>query len=319
MNYFKHSSAIVESDNIGKGTSIGPNSYLHSDVVVGKEALICENVVIEDNVAIGDRVTIKGGVIISEKITVEDDVFIGPNVVFAVGTYSGDEKSGVELSQTRVQKRASIGANATIYSGIVIGKKSMVRPGSVVTHSVPPNAIVSGNPARIEGYVSTPTREVTILNELVPGNKAVQDVGISGVKIYKMPVIEDLRGNLTFYQYGDQLPFIPKRYFIVYDVPTSKVRGEHAHKKLEQILVCIKGSCSVVVDDGNKRLEIPLDNPGVGLYVPPMVWAIQYKYTGDAILMVLASQVYDPDDYIRDYDEFILELEKQSDFKRIER
>jgi dTDP-4-dehydrorhamnose 3,5-epimerase-like enzyme len=101
------------------------------------------------------------------------------------------------------------------------------------------------------------------------------------------------------------LPFEPKRYFIVFDVKSKEVRGEHAHRRLHQFLVCVKGSCSVVVDDGKNREEYQLDQPNLGIYLPPMVWAIQYKYTADAILLVLASDIYDPMDYIRDYDEFI--------------
>jgi dTDP-4-dehydrorhamnose 3,5-epimerase-like enzyme len=91
----------------------------------------------------------------------------------------------------------------------------------------------------------------------------------------------------------------------VYDVPGKDVRGEHAHRECTQFLVCVRGSVSVVVDDGRASEEIVLNGPDTGLLVPPMVWAVQYRYTPDAMLLVLASHEYDPDDYIRDYDQFL--------------
>jgi UDP-2-acetamido-3-amino-2,3-dideoxy-glucuronate N-acetyltransferase len=82
------------------------------------------------------------------------------------------------------------------------------------------------------------------------------------------------------------------------------VRGEHAHRTLHQFLVCLKGECALVVDDGTRREELLLDSPAIGVHVEPLVWGIQYRFSSDALLLVLASDVYDPQDYIRDYDEF---------------
>jgi dTDP-4-dehydrorhamnose 3,5-epimerase-like enzyme len=96
-----------------------------------------------------------------------------------------------------------------------------------------------------------------------------------------------------------------RRYFIVFDVPSEDVRGEHAHRRCRQFLVCLRGRCRVVVDDGDKRAEIVLDRPNLGLYLPPMIWGIQYQHTSDALLLVFASEYYDPADYIRDYGEFL--------------
>jgi hypothetical protein len=95
------------------------------------------------------------------------------------------------------------------------------------------------------------------------------------------------------------------RFFVVFDVPTEDVRGEHAHLSCEQFLVCTSGSVAVVVDDGNSRHETILTSPDVGLYLPPLIWAVQYKYSSDASLLVFASQPYDADDYVRDYEEFL--------------
>lgn len=125
------------------------------------------------------------------------------------------------------------------------------------------------------------------------------------VRLLRFPLIAEPRGSLSYGQYDEQLPFIPKRYFIVFDVPAGEVRGHHAHRNVSQALVCVKGSCVVAVDDGRNRDEIVLDRPDAGVYIPPLVWATQQKFSGDAVLLVLSSEGYDPNEYIRDYDEFI--------------
>ena len=129
--------------------------------------------------------------------------------------------------------------------------------------------------------------------------------GTTGATIYDLPLIRDVRGSLSFAEYGRLLPFVPKRYFVVFDVPSRDTRGEHAHRTLHQFLVCVKGSCSVVVDDGEHKEEIRLDSPTRGIHVPPMVWCTQHNYSPDAVLLVLASDAYDADDYIRDYGVFL--------------
>jgi dTDP-4-dehydrorhamnose 3,5-epimerase-like enzyme len=101
------------------------------------------------------------------------------------------------------------------------------------------------------------------------------------------------------------VPFSPQRWFMVYDVPSEHVRGEHAHRACEQFLICVSGQVMVAVDDGENRTEVLLDGPSVGIYIPAGIWASQFRYDSDAVLLVLASLPYDPDDYIRDYDEFL--------------
>lgn len=134
---------------------------------------------------------------------------------------------------------------------------------------------------------------------------------VRGVKVYHLPLIPDARGNLTFAEIGNGLPFLPQRYFLVFDVPGKEVRGKHAHRTLHQFLVCVKGSCCVLVDDGESRAEVTLDSPTIGLYIPPMVWAAQYNFSPDAVLLVLASDLYKPEDYIRDYEEYLREVGRQ--------
>jgi UDP-2-acetamido-3-amino-2,3-dideoxy-glucuronate N-acetyltransferase len=135
-------------------------------------------------------------------------------------------------------------------------------------------------------------------------------MNVSAVRVYQLPVVTDSRGSLSYAEYGELLPFIPIRYFIVFDVPDGQARGGHAHRAVEQFLVCVKGRVSLTVDDGRNRDEISLDSPRLGVYVPPHVWATQKNYSSDAVLLVLSSAIYDSDEYIRDYEEFLRIVEK---------
>ncbi len=129
---------------------------------------------------------------------------------------------------------------------------------------------------------------------------------ITAVRLYELPLIRDTRGSLSFAQYDQTLPFLPRRYFIVFDVGEGQTRGGHAHRSVHQLLICVKGSCQVSLDDGTTRDQVLLDRPELALYIPPKIWATQQRFSCDGVLMVLASEVYDPDEYIRDYDELLL-------------
>ena len=137
-------------------------------------------------------------------------------------------------------------------------------------------------------------------------------LGVGQSALVQMPRIEDLRGALTVGELGKDFPFELKRYFVVFDVPSEELRGEHAHRKCEQFLLCVHGSCHAIVDDGTTSREIFLDRPDVGLYMPAMIWGTQHRYTKDAVLIVLASHFYDPADYIRTYEDFVAELRKNA-------
>lgn len=306
MPFYKHPQAIVETENIGEGTRVWAFSHVLSGAVIGNECNICDHVFVENDVIIGNRVTIKCGVQIWDGLRISDDVFIGPNVTFTNDLFPRSKKYPEKFSQTIIHQGASIGANATILAGNSIGKNAMIGAGAVVTKSVPPNAIVVGNPARITGYVST-AKTKNMQEQLTAAQNpgAEGQSAIPGVQFLRLPMIPDMRGSLSFAEYGQYLPFLPKRFFLVFDVPSREVRGEHAHKELSQFLVCVKGSCSVMVDDGKSREEYTLDSPQFALCIPPMVWGVQYKYSADAVLLVLASDVYNSDDYIRNYDEFL--------------
>lgn len=128
--------------------------------------------------------------------------------------------------------------------------------------------------------------------------------GVPSVRLLRFPLIAEPRGSLSYGQYDEHLPFAPIRYFIVFDVPAGEVRGNHAHRRVSQVLVCVKGSCLVTLDDGRNRDRVVLDNPMSGVYIPPLVWATQREFSSEAVLLVLSSEGYDSDEYIRDYDEF---------------
>ena len=299
---FKHPQALVESDNIGSQTRIGAFSHVLNGAIIGEECTLGDHVLVESDVIVGDRVTIKSGVQLWGGVRIEEDVFIGPNVILTNEPFPGGKHRPEKSVFTVVRKGASIGANATILPGVTIGQNAMIEAGSVVTENIPPNAIVTGNPARIVNYVVQNQHPEV---EVVKPTAGLQELPVKEAKLIEFPEISDLRGKLTFAENPGLLPFAPKRFFMVYAVPGKDVRGEHAHRELHQFLICIKGSCAVVVDDGQNRCEVILDRPTLGLHVPPMVWATQYKFTSDAVLLVLASEVYKSEDYIRNYDEYM--------------
>lgn len=143
-----HNLADVQSTNIGKNTNIWQFCVVLKQAVIGDDCNICSHCFIENEVKIGNRVTVKCGVQIWDGITIEDDVFIGPNVTFCNDRYPKSRNKNWKLEGIKIKKGASIGANATILPGIVIGENAVVGAGSVVTHDVEANTIVMGNPAK---------------------------------------------------------------------------------------------------------------------------------------------------------------------------
>lgn len=115
----------------------------------------------------------------------------------------------------------------------------------------------------------------------------------------------DDRGQLIALEELRDIPFEIKRVYYVYDTAAGVRRGFHAHRTLQQILICIHGSCKVLLDDGREKKIISLEKPYEGLYVPQNIWREMYDFSTDAVLMVLASEYYEEEDYIRDYDEFL--------------
>ncbi|MBX9710950.1 MAG: WxcM-like domain-containing protein [Xanthobacteraceae bacterium] len=303
---FIHEQALCESSDIGPGTRVWAFAHILKGAKIGSNCNICDGVFVENDVTVGDRVTVKNGVQLWDGVTLEDDVFVGPNATFTNDPFPRSKIYPGKFLRTIVRRGASIGANATILPGIEIGTGAMVGAGAVATRSVPPNAIVVGNPARIVGYVNA--EELPKTNELrstVPSDASdIAYVGVGDVRRYMLPRFSDMRGHLAPGEFEKNLPFFPRRYFIVYNVPSKETRGEHAHKICHQFLICTSGSCEILVDNGTARKVFTLDSPAVGIYVPPMIWSAQYNYSADAVLLVFASDPYDAKDYVREYSEF---------------
>ena len=238
-----------------------------------------------------------------------NDVFIGPNVTFSNDKFPRSKIYPSTFPKTVVEDGASVGAGAVLLPGVNVGAGAMIGAGAVVTKSVPPYAIVMGNPARISGYVektaSDRAQEVRANQVSSAFTDALMHIGVGEVSLHRMKLVRDMRGDISVGEFPSEIPFEPKRYFLVFNVPSEETRGEHAHYLCHQFLICVKGSCAVVVDDSEFRSEILLDSPDKGIYLPPMTWGIQYKYSKDAVLLVFASHTYDAVDYIRDYAEFV--------------
>ena len=233
---------------------------------------------------------------VAEGVRLGEQVDIGPGAVILSRPLSE--------APTIIGDRAEIGANATILAGLSIGFESIIRPGSVVTRSVPPRAIAEGNPALIVGYVDADS-DSGIDPSPAPDANLPRVSRVEGVELIALRTARDLRGTLSVAEADSDIPFQPLRTFLVYDVPTVETRGEHAHRRCHQVLVAVAGTVRVVADDGREREEFRLDSPAVGLVLPAMTWGIQYGFSPDAVLMVLASERYDADDYLRSYSDFL--------------
>ena len=307
MAVFKHELAIVETPFLGEGTSVSAFARILNDARIGRDCIICEHTFIEGGVVIGDRVTVKCGVSLWNGTILEDDVFIGPNAAFSEEPRHVDDGPPAPC-RTIIKKGVFVGANATILTGLTVGEHAIVSAGAVLRNDAPPRAILMGNPARIEGYADVSAEHP--FRPGIPPSAGSHPAEVEGVVLHRLPLIDDVRGMLSFGEFQRHVPFAIRRYFLVFGVSSKLIRGEHAHKTLHQFLVCVHGRCNVVVDDGIHRQEFILDNPSIGVYIPPMVWAVQYQYSADAVLLVLASDYYDAQDYVRDYETF-LELRRE--------
>lgn len=115
----------------------------------------------------------------------------------------------------------------------------------------------------------------------------------------------DDRGSLVALEEENNIPFSIKRVYYIFDTKEGVRRGFHAHKKLKQVAIAVKGSCRFLLDDGTERIEVVLDNPAQGLLIESCIWREMYDFSSDCVLMVLADSHYDENDYIRDYDDFL--------------
>jgi len=295
--------ALCDAATLGSGTRVGPFVRISSDVTTGSACTVQAHAVLDGVIELADDVVIQTGARLLGDVRVERGVIVGPGAVV------GEQSSGSEADRHGIviHTLAMIGANATIRPGIVVGRKAAVQSGSVVTASVPAHAIVSGNPASITGYVDSAQTRGADATVAPPSRTDQFTSTVRGVSFATLTFASDLRGSLTATEFST-LPFVPQRLFSVFGVPSESVRGAHAHRTCSQLLICSVGKVTCLVDDGAVREEIELARPDLGLHIPPMVWGTQWRYSRDAVLLVLASHPYDSADYIRDYEEFLNEL-----------
>ena len=134
---------------------------------------------------------------------------------------------------------------------------------------------------------------------------------LDSCRIIDLPKVTDSRGNLTFVEGGHHIPFDIKRAYYLYDVPGGAERGGHAHKGLHQLIIAISGAFDIVLDDGDEKKRFHLNRSYFGLYVTPMIWREMDNFSSGAVCLVLASNLYDENDYYRDYSEYLATAERQ--------
>lgn len=124
-------------------------------------------------------------------------------------------------------------------------------------------------------------------------------------KLIDLKSLGDERGGLVALENNKDIPFEVKRVYYIFDTKDNIARGFHAHKELKQLAVCVSGSCSMFLDDGQKKKSVFLDSPTKGVFIDKMIWREMHDFSSDCVLLVLASEHYDESDYIRNYNEFI--------------
>jgi dTDP-4-dehydrorhamnose 3,5-epimerase-like enzyme len=129
-------------------------------------------------------------------------------------------------------------------------------------------------------------------------------VTLDKVKIVDFPQVAEPRGNLSFIEGNNQIPFPIKRIYFLYDVPSGATRGGHSHRKLSELIIALSGSFDVILDDGVEKKKFFLNSPHYGLFIPPGLWREIENFSSNSVLLALASDIYDEKDYIRDYEVF---------------
>ena len=269
--FFVHPNGLCESARIGSGTRIWAFAHVLPLAVIGSDCNICDGVFVENDVIVGNFVTVKCGVQLWDGVRIEDNVFIGPNATFTNdpfprsriypeayskhcctawsicwgqchhparhrnrgGRYGGRRCSGYKKCTTKRHRRWKSSEDCGLYRGGDKSCQTLVKLSICRTQ-----ALGTG----LQIFQKT-------------------DLGVGEAALYQLKLIVDLRGALTVGEFGLELPFKPNRYFVVFDVPTREIRGEHAHRKCHQFLICIKGSCRVLLDNGKERCDVLLDRP----------------------------------------------------------
>jgi acetyltransferase-like isoleucine patch superfamily enzyme len=294
VTIFVHPAGICESSHVGEGTRIWAFVHVLPGAQIGRDCNVCDGVFIENDVIIGDATTIKCGVQLWDGVRLGNRVFIGPNVSFCNDAFPRSKAHPASFLQTIVEDRASIGANATILPGLRIGYGAMIGAGAVVLNDVPPRSLVVGNPGRVVGYA-----EATQL-DCSKGEKAA--ITRRGARMIQFVSHPDASGRLIAIE-SELPPFAIKRVYCIDEVTAGIARGA-ARRRCHQLLVAVAGEMKVAVDDAESAYVVSLDEPQVGLYLPPMIWSMQFGHSVGAVLLVMASESHDPNDCITDYAEF---------------
>jgi UDP-2-acetamido-3-amino-2,3-dideoxy-glucuronate N-acetyltransferase len=295
MPVFVHPAGLCESSHVGEGTRIWAFAHVLPGARIGRDCNICDGVFIENDVLVGDAVTIKSGVQLWDGVRLGNRVFVGPNAAFSNDAFPRSKQRPARFLQTIVEDDASIGANATILPGLRIGYGAMIGAGAVVVNDVPARSIVVGNPGRVVGYAQANELDGPVCGPL-PADKF-------GPRLIQFQSHPEAKGRLVAAEAQD-LPFLAKRLFLVDQVANGTARGAHAHRRCQQLLIAAAGQMKAVVDDGKSACVISLNRPEEGLYLPPMIWSMQFGHTTGAVLLVIASDAYDESDYLTDYAEF---------------
>jgi acetyltransferase-like isoleucine patch superfamily enzyme len=306
VSVFVHPAGICESAQVGEGTRIWAFAHVLPGARIGRDCNICDGVFIENDVVLGDAVTIKSGVQLWDGVRLGHRVFVGPNATFTNDRFPRSKQRPASFLQTTVEDGASIGANATILPGVRIGYGAMIGAGAVVVNDVPARAIAVGNPSGVVGYAGAIASETAKSETAMGGPLSVYDFG---ARLIQFQNCRDSRGRLVVAE-NRNLPFLPKRLFLVDQVTPGTARGGHCHRVGHQFMVAVAGEMKIAVDDGKNAHVMLMNSPEVGLYVPPMIWSVQFGHTQGAVLLVMASEPYDREDYISDYAQFI-ELTRQ--------
>src|SRR6266516_4512152 len=222
---FVHEQGLCESEEIGPRTRIWAFAHVLKGARVGADCNVCDGVFIEGGAVVGDRVTVKCGVQLWDGVQLEDDVFVGPNATFTNDPLPRSRQWLDQHPRTIVRSGASIGANATVLPGLEIGTGAVIGAGAVVTRSVPPHAVVTGSPARIQGYADSAAADA---QPIAPpsAEPGTTPLAVRGVHMQRFAGFSDLRGRLTAGELPSEgIPFAPQRWFVVYDVPRREVRG----------------------------------------------------------------------------------------------
>jgi len=292
---FIHAQGLCETTQVGEGTRIWAYAHVLPGARIGRDCNICDGVFIENDVIVGNDVTIKSGVQLWDGVRLGERVFVGPNATFTNDAFPRSKQHLASFPLTVVEDDASIGANATVLPGVTIGAGAMIGAGAVIVRSVPPKAIVVGNPGRVVGYAGATELDVG------PGQDPLPQAGFA--RFVRLNSHRDRRGRLSVVDV--ELPFPSRRVFLVDQVPVGEVRGAHSHRTCHQLMVAVTGRMMVAIDDGTSAWTITLSDPEIALHVPPGIWSMQFGHSEHAALLVMASHPYDRSDYISDYAEFL--------------